>query len=406
MLTEVYREHAGRVIATLARSTGDLQLAEDCFQDAIERALVRWPVDGEPDNPAAWLTTVAKRRLIDRVRRDKRGGELEQLATELELREPATPPMVSAGDDRLELVFACCHPALPTEAQIALTLRSLGGLTTPEIARAFLVPEATMAQRLVRAKRKIKLAKIPFEVPKPEVLADRIDRVLSVVYLIFNEGYVASTGDQHIRSELCAEAISLGRVLADLLPDETEVHGLLALMLMHDSRREARTGPGGEMVVLEEQDRTVWDQRLISEARTLLISTMSRGRPGPYQVQAAISALHSEATSPDETDWTEIAALYSVLVEMSPTAVVRLNAAVAIGMANEPRIGLELIDHLESELHDYPPLHAARADLLRRSHCFDEAVVAYDAAAGMTTSQTERAYLLSRRHECAELRRP
>ena len=403
MLTEVYREHSGRVIATLARSTGDLQLAEDCFQDAVEKALLTWPDDGVPDNPAAWLTTVARRRLIDRVRRDRRGGELEHIAADLELRDPSPAVARVLEDDRLELVFACCHPSLPTDAQLALTLRSLGGLTTAEIARAFLVPEATMAQRLVRAKRKIKLAKIPFEVPKPEVLAERIDRVLHVVYLIFNEGYASSSGDQHVRADLCAEAISLSRVLADLLADETEAHGLLSLLLMHDSRRTARTSPTGEVIVLEDQDRSLWDQELISEARSLLIATLSKGRPGPYQVQAAISALHTEAPSAGETDWTEIAALYSVLVEMTPTAVVRLNAAVALGMASEPRVGLDLIDRLESELSTYPPLHAARADLLRRSERFGEAIVAYDTAAGMTTSESERSYLLRRRDECSRL---
>jgi len=400
MLTEVYREHAGRVIATLARSTGDLQLAEDCFQDAVERALVRWPDDGVPDNPAAWLTTVAKRRLIDRVRRDRRGGELEQVASELELREPSAPATSVLEDDRLELVFACCHPSLPTEAQLAITLRSLGGLTTPEIARAFLVPEATMAQRLVRAKRKIKLAKIPFEVPKPEVLSERIDQVLQVVYLIFNEGYASSTGSQHIRADLCAEAISLARVLGDLLPDEAEVHGLLALLLMHDSRRAARTNQDGDVIVLEDQDRSVWDQTLISEARSLLIATLSKGRPGPYQVQAAISALHTEAPSAAETDWTEIAALYTVLVEMNPTAVVRLNAAVALGMASSPANGLALIDRLADELPDYPPREAARADLLRREGRYEQAIAAYVAAAEMTTSHSEQKYLLRRRDEC------
>jgi len=404
VLTEVYREHSARVIATLARVSGDLELAEDCFQDAVEKAVVRWPVDGVPDNPAAWLTTVARNGLIDRVRREKRGQEkLESIAAEAAGRGPVETPQAVLPDDRLELVFACCHPSLSAEAQIALTLRTLGGLTTAEIARAFLVPEATMAQRLVRAKRKIKLAGIPFEVPNPDVLSERIDGVLTVVYLVFNEGYASSTGDVHVRSELCAEAISLARVLVDLLGDEPEVAGLLSLLLMHDSRRAARTGPEGELIVLDDQDRSKWDGDQISEARTLLISTLSRGRPGPYQVQAAISALHSEAATAQDTDWSEIAALYSVLVGMMPTAVVRLNRAVAVGMATNVEDGLRLVEALDAELRGYPPLEAARADLLRRAGRHADAVGAYNRAIDINPSTAEQQYLRRRMQECAAL---
>jgi len=404
VLTQVYREHAARVIGTLARISGDLELAEDCFQDAIEKAVVCWPRDGVPDNTAAWLTTVARNGLIDRVRREKRGRQkLESIAAEVIGRDPIETPHAVLPDDRLELVFACCHPSLSAEAQIALTLRTLGGLTTAEIARAFLVPEATMAQRLVRAKRKIKLAGIPFQVPQPDVLSERIDGVLTVVYLVFNEGYASSTGEVHVRSELCSEAISLARVLVDLMRDEPEVAGLLSLLLMHDARRSARTGPSGELIVLDDQDRSKWNTSQISEARALLIATLSRGRPGPYQVQAAISALHSEAVTAEQTDWSEIAALYSVLVTMVPTPVVRLNRAVAIGMATNVNEGLRLIESLDDELRDYPPLEAARADLLRRAGRYSDAVGAYRRAVDINPSVSEQQYLLRRLRECAAL---
>jgi RNA polymerase sigma-70 factor, ECF subfamily len=402
----LFREESGRAVATLIRLTGDFDLAEEAVQEAFVVALERWPRDGLPANPGAWITTTAKHRAIDRLRRAKVLAEKEatirrqaEIEAELAAVEPYPEDEMSPiADDRLRLVFTCCHPALPLEAQVALTLRTLGGLTTPEIAHAFLVPEPTLAQRLVRAKKKIRDAGIPYRVPPDHLLPERLDAVLRVLYLVFNEGYSASSGDALVRRELCGEAIRLGRVLVELMPDEPEAIGLLALMLLHDARREARVGPDRQLVLLEDQDRSLWDQRRITEGQELAERALRMRRPGPYQVQAAIAAVHDEAPSAADTDWAQIALLYDRLEALDPSPVVELNRAVAVAMVDGPARGLELLDGIAADgtLDDYHLLHAARADLLRRLDRRSEASLAYRRAYELAGNEAERGFLARR----------
>ena len=406
-LDAAFREEWGRIVAALIRRTGDWDLAEECAQEAFTEALRRWPVDGVPHRPGAWLTTVAGNRAIDRLRRGARGAELlEQAGREAlpqsETDGDAMPELFEETDeiedDRLRLIFTCCHPALPLEGRVALTLRSLAGLTTAEIARAFLVPEATMAKRLTRTKAKIAAAGIPYRVPPAHLLPERTAGVLAVLYLMFNEGHSASSGAELIRAGLCGEAIRLARALHQLMPDEPEAMGALALMLLHHSRRHARVGGDGELITLEEQDRGLWDTVEIEEGLQMLESALRRRQVGPYQLQAAIVACHARAGSAAETDWREIAGLYALLEIQMPSPVVRLNRAVAVAMAGDIEAGLAIVDELsgDARLERYYLLDATRADLLRRRGDQAGAAAAYERALALAPSEVERRYLLSR----------
>jgi RNA polymerase sigma-70 factor (ECF subfamily) len=397
-----FRDDRSAVLATLIRHVRDFQLAEDAVQDAFAAAVQTWPRDGVPANPAAWLTTAARRRAIDRLRRGQsQANRAERLAElgRLDAQEhDAVIEESMVADDRLRLIFTCCHPALDLQARVALTLRMLGGLTTGEVARAFLVSEPTMGKRIVRAKRKIADAAIPYRVPPDDELPDRVGGVLAVVYLIFNEGYAAAEGDRLVRAELCGEAIRLGRLLAKLMPDEAETLGLIALMLLNDARRPARVGRDGEYVALDVQDRELWNRGQIEEGRRKLEAATRLGRPGPYQLQAAITALHMLGESDADTDWSAIADLYGQLAEVTPSPVVELNRAVAVGFASGATAGLQLLEPLlgDTRLQGYQPLHAGHAELLRRAGDRPGARRAYDRAISLSTNQLERAELQRR----------
>ena len=406
-LEHVFREEYGRIIATLIRISGSFDLAEESLQEAFTSAAATWETAGTPRNPGAWLTTVAHRKLLDAVRREKTKAEKQsELEYEVERFQSYDEPAlieedVEYPDDRLRLIFTCCHPSLSREAQVALTLRTLGGLTTVEIARAFLLSEPTLAQRLVRAKSKIRLARIPYEVPSLEVLSERLAAVQAVIYLIFNEGYSATAGDSLVRTDLCGEAIRLGRMLRELLPNEPENIGLLALILLQDSRREARINEQSELVTLEHQDRRHWDRNKIAEGIRLIETVLPMGRVGNYQLQAAIAAVHAEAKTADETDWPQIVALYQELMRINSSPIVALNYAAAVAMSAGWAAGLALMDEANAgkKLEHYSLYHAARADLLRRLNRLQEATAAYERALALTTNRVEQQYLQRRLDE-------
>jgi RNA polymerase sigma-70 factor, ECF subfamily len=397
-IERVFREEYGRAVAVLTRVFGDIDIAEDAVQDAFAEAARRWPSAGPPPSPAGWIITTARNRAIDRLRREAaRDGKHAQAAL-LHAREEHAGEEGPVHDDRLRLMFTCCHPALATAARVALTLRLLGGLTTAEIAHAFLVPEPTMAQRLVRAKAKIRDAGIPYRVPAEADLPGRVSAVLAVVYLIFNEGYTASSGQTLARAGLCAEAIRLGRLLAQLMPDEPEVRGLLALMLLTESRRAARTSADGALVLLADQDRTRWDRALVAEGQAIVRQCLRRGQPGPYQIQAAINAVHSDAPTAADTDWPQILRLYDQLLVVAPSPVAALNRAVAVAEVDGPAAALALVDGLApASLGGYYLYHAIRADLLRRLGRRPEADAAYETAIGQAGNAAERAHLMMAR---------
>ncbi len=406
---QIVRNEWGRVLAALIARVRDFEIAEDALQDALIAALDSWPKNGLPDSPAAWLLAAAKRKAIDRFRRNKTAldkspelqamAELEQQAAEY---EPDTDMAPAIEDERLRLIFTCCHPALPEPSRVALTLKSITGMTTPEIARSFLTNTETMAQRLVRAKRKIKATNIPYVIPGPELWPERLKSVLAVIYLVFNEGYAASEGEELIRQDLCSEAIRLGRLLHNLMPRECEVSGLLALMQLHASRQKARRGKNGELITLEHQNRNIWDQELIKSGSSLLITTLTmatgKGSLGPYQIQAAISAVHAGAATYDATNWQEITLLYEKLYAFQPTPVVQLNAAVALSFARGAEAGLAAIEGLcsEKDMAKYQPYHATRADMLRRAGRYNDAAAAYNVAIELSANRSERAFLQQR----------
>ena len=411
-IERTFREESGRVLAALISYLNDFDLAEDVFQEAMIVALEKWPQEGLPRNPGAWITTIARNKAIDRIRRRKNFDQKQPHLVELTQKPPKPDEfeMDSIPDERLKLIFTCCHPALSLEAQVALTLRTLGGLETAEIAAAFLVPIPTMAQRLVRAKRKIQQAGIPYRVPPTDLLPERLNAVLTALYLIFNEGYNASSGDSLIRQEMCGEAIRLTRILNELLANDPnlqengEALGLLALMLLHDARRNARIGSSGELVLLEEQDRSSWDHAQIGVGTAVLENALQLGQPGPYQIQAAIAALHDQAATPQETDWPQIAALYQALQRYTNSPVVRLNWAVAVAMADGPVAGLALLDELAAAgtLDHYHLFHAARADLLRRAGFRADAHDAYTIALDLCQNAVEKRFLRRRLAEMGE----
>ena len=394
-IERVFREAHGRAVAVLIRAFGDIDMAEEAVQDAFTEAVQRWPTTGLPPSPAGWIITTARNRAIDRLRREgSRDYRHRQAAEMLAPDEPEEEAAVA--DDRLRLIFTCCHPALGTGAQVALTLRLIGGLTTAEVAHAFLLPEATLAQRLVRAKAKIRDAGIPYRVPEAADLPDRLRSALAVIYLIFNEGYAASSGERLVREDLCAEAIRLGRLLRELMPEEPEVLGLLALMLLTDSRRTARLTADGELVLLADQDRALWNRALIEEGQALVRLCIARNRPGPYQIQAAINAVHSDAANIGETDWRQVLELYDQLVALAPSPIAALNRAVAVAEVDGPYQALAAVDQLD--LDDYYLFHAVRADLLRRLGRNVEAKREYDAAIARSANAAERGFLEQRRH--------